>query len=107
MPSLSAIFFAVVAPIPWIYVSATITRLLVGRLTPAIRATYFSMLHRGLASAGEGALYLIAVSPGTSGLAKRQNGRLVRHLWPACRLPRTCRMSGALTAIRTRRQQRN
>src|SRR5690349_19172645 len=107
IPSLAAIFLAVVGPIPWIYVSATITRLLVGRLTPAIRATYFSMLHRGLGPAGGACPYLIAVSPDTRGVAGRHNGRLVRHIWPACRLPRNCRMSGALTANRTRRQQRN
>src|SRR5579872_3270471 len=39
MPTLRTISFALVLPIPWMYCSATTTRLLVGMLTPAIRAT--------------------------------------------------------------------
>src|SRR6187455_1099679 len=57
-----------------------ITRLLVGRLTPAIRATNFSMLHRGSDPTGGAPPISSLSSFDARGIAERQNGRLVRHL---------------------------
>src|SRR5579864_1997487 len=45
MPTLPTISRAFVGPMPWMYWSATTTRLLVGMLTPAIRATRACLLH--------------------------------------------------------------
>src|SRR5258708_6474114 len=44
MPTLDTISRAFAGPMPWMYCSAITTRLLVGILTPAIRATFRSLL---------------------------------------------------------------
>src|ERR1700754_1063319 len=44
MPTLLTISRALASPMPWMYCSATTTRLLVGMLTPAIRATWNLLL---------------------------------------------------------------
>src|SRR5215217_6127411 len=79
MPTLSAISWAFREPMPWMYWSAITTRLLVGILTPAMRATCPSPCRRGRRAAAKRFLSRVRWSPALARLLVKQKspGRLL------------------------------
>src|SRR3954449_2164969 len=72
MPTLSAISWAFCEPMPWMYWSAMTTRLLVGILTPAMRATCPSPCRRGRRAAAKRFLSRVRWSPALARLLVKQ-----------------------------------